>query len=233
MTDRAPQPFELAVFDVAGTTVFDGDAVLECLRDALRAHVSASLQDVREVMGLPKPVAIRHVLRMHRDGDASPDVIEAVHDDFRTALLTRYRDDRAIAPVPGAAEVFDALRSAGVTVALDTGFSRDILDALLTRLGWTNGVAINFSVTSDEVPRGRPYPDLIYRAMQLAGVRAPCNVIKVGDTPVDLLEGLAAKCGLVVGVTYGTHSRAELERPNVVTIDSLSALLPLAGLGAA
>ena len=100
-------------------------------------------------------------------------------------------------------------------------------------LATTNGVAINFSVTSDEVPRGRPYPDLIHRAMQLAGVRAPWNVIKVGDTPFDLLEGLAANCGLVVGVTYGTHSRAELERPKVVTIDSLSALLPLAGLGAA
>ena len=233
MTAQAPPLFQLAVFDVAGTTVFDGDAVLECLRDALSAHVSASLQDVREVMGLPKPVAIRQVLRMHRDGDASPHVVEAVHDDFRAALIARYRDDTAITPVPGAAEVFDALRSAGVTVALDTGFSRDILDALLTRLGWIDGVAINFSVTSDEVPRGRPYPDLIYRAMQLAGVRAPWSVIKVGDTPFDLLEGLAANCGLVVGVTYGTHSRAELERPKIVTIDSLSALLPLAGLGAA
>ncbi len=140
--------------------------------------------------------------------------------------------DDTVAPAPGALQVFDVLRTAGVKVALDTGFSRDILDALLTRLGWGDGAAIDFSVTSDEVPRGRPYPDLIHRAMQRADVADPWNVIKVGDTPFDLLEGLAANCGLVVGVTYGTHSRGELERPDVVTIDDLPALLPLVGLEA-
>ena len=233
MRSQPLRPFHLVVFDVAGTTVLDGDAVLECLQHALGPHISASMQDVREVMGLPKPVAIRQLLQLHDHGDASAPLVDAVHEEFRSAVIARYRDDGAIAPVPGALKVFEALRRAGIAVALDTGFSRDILDVLLTRLGWTNGVGIDFSVTSDEVQRGRPYPDLIHRAMQLANVRDPWNVIKVGDTPFDVLEGLAAHCGLVVGVTYGTHSRSELERPDVVTIDTLPALLPLAGVGAA
>ena len=37
------------------------------------------------------------------------------------------------------------------------------------------------------------------------------RVVKVGDTPADLQEGERAGCGLVVGVTGGTHSRTELE----------------------
>jgi phosphoglycolate phosphatase-like HAD superfamily hydrolase len=34
---------------------------------------------------------------------------------------------------------------------------------------------------------------------------------KVGDTPADLQEGQNAGCGLIVGVTQGTHTRQQLE----------------------
>ena len=37
------------------------------------------------------------------------------------------------------------------------------------------------------------------------------RVAKVGDTPVDLDEGLSAGCGLVVGVTTGSFPRVQLE----------------------
>ena len=90
---------------------------------------------------------------------------------------------------------------------------------------------VDFSVASDEVERGRPHPDLIYRAMSLAHVTEPALVAKIGDTPSDIEEGLAAGCGLVVGVTYGTHTADELNGPGVQIIDRLSDLLPLIGLG--
>ena len=64
--------------------------------------------------------------------------------------------------------------------------------------------------------------------MQLTRVADARVVVKVGDTPADIESGQAAACGYVVGVSYGTHSRAELERlrPDVV-IDRLSDLIPL------
>jgi hypothetical protein len=43
-------------------------------------------------------------------------------------------------------------------------------------------------------------------------------------------QGLAAGCGLVVGVTYGTHTREQLDRPGVHIIDRLPDLLPLIGV---
>ena len=39
-------------------------------------------------------------------------------------------------------------------MALDTGFSRPIVDAILARLDWTAGLLLDATVTSDEVPRG-------------------------------------------------------------------------------
>jgi phosphonatase-like hydrolase len=229
----AALPIQLAVFDVAGTTVLDGDAVTTALADAIRARgIPVSRREVLGVMGLPKPVAIRQLLAAKRpplqDIEA---VTDQVHEDFRVRIKEQYRRGTGIGPPVGIAYVFHVLRSAGIRVALDTGFSRDILDVLLAHVCWREGTEIDFTVASDEVARGRPYPDLIHHLMTRAQITNAAQVAKIGDTPSDLEEGLAAGCGLVVGVAYGTHSRAELERPGVVVIDAARELLPLVGLG--
>jgi phosphoglycolate phosphatase-like HAD superfamily hydrolase len=55
---------QLVVFDMAGTTVHDDDAVNVCLRQALNAGagVEADRESVNRVMGEPKPVAIAKLL---------------------------------------------------------------------------------------------------------------------------------------------------------------------------
>lgn len=236
MTAPLSTKVRLAVFDVAGTTVLDGDAVLDCLKGVLADwRVSVSPQDVREVMGLPKPLAIRHLLTLRSTlrGEALDTASDEMHQAFRARMVERYRKDGAIAPAEGALSVFSALRRAGVRVVLDTGFSRDILDAVLVRLDWADGATVDLSIASDEIERGRPHPDIILRAMSLLHLTDPEGVVKIGDTPADLEQGLSAGCGVVVGVTYGTHTRQQLDRPGVHIIDRLPDLLPLLGLEAA
>ncbi len=54
---------ELVVFDMAGTTVHDGDGVNSSFRAALSAvGVEADRAVVNGVMGLPEPEAIRRLL---------------------------------------------------------------------------------------------------------------------------------------------------------------------------
>jgi phosphonatase-like hydrolase len=222
-------PIRLTVFDVAGTTVLDDDAVIDAMIVALASDdVQVPRDSVKAAMGMPKPAAIRQLLRP--TDAASVQTIDArvarIHRTFVHVVKERYRRDASVREADGTTAVFRALRDAGIRVALDTGFSRDVLDVLLARLGWDDAI-VDCTVSSDEVANGRPRPDLIFRAMQLTGVASAADVAKVGDTPVDILEGQAAKCGLVVGVTYGTHSRAELERFGVPLIDRLEDLLPL------
>lgn len=233
MTTRQPTPFKLAVFDVAGTTVLDNDAVVECLTKVLEDHIAVPRAAVLAVMGLPKPTAIRRLLaaRVDLDHDALDFTVDEIHRRFRSAMIERYRTG-PLAPADGAEQVFAVLRQAGVRVALDTGFSRDILEMVLSRLGWHDQRHIDFSIASDEVARGRPYPDLIHRAIALAQVTDAAQVVKIGDTPSDIEEGLAAGCGLVVGVAYGTHTRQELSGSGAVVIDRLPELLTLIGLEA-
>jgi phosphonatase-like hydrolase len=155
--------------------------------------------------------------------------VQRLHGEFLRRMLEFYRTDPSVEPMPGARACFESLRQAGVRIALDTGFSRDIVDTILRRLGWDPPGLLDATAASDEVPRGRPHPDLIFEAMRRTGVSSARCVAKVGDTPSDLQEGTAAGCGLVIGVTNGTHTRAQLEPHShthlIDSLDELPALL--------
>ncbi len=114
-------------------------------------------------------------------------------------------------PIDGAEAAFARLRAAGIRVALGSGFSRTVLDAVLTRVGWAApATMVDATLASDEVPRGRPHPDMIDALRARLGGVPYTQVAKVGDTPVDLHEGTMARCGLVVGVLTGSHGRESL-----------------------
>jgi phosphoglycolate phosphatase-like HAD superfamily hydrolase len=89
-------------------------------------------------------------------------------------------------------------------------------------MGWEKKGLLDASVTSDEVKQGRPYADLIYKAMELTGVTDVAQVAKVGDTIYDLQEGDAAGCKWVIGITSGAYTRSQLQTgPHTHLVDSL------------
>lgn len=219
--------FQLAVLDMAGTTVFDGDAVHHCLCDAMRevAGIPVSRDQANRVMGIPKPVAIASLLEETGAAPADEALVARVLGDFERRMLAHYQSSPEVREADGATEAFERLHRRGLRVALDTGFSRKITDAVLHRLGWGRSGVVDASVSSDEVAHGRPAPDMIFRAMELTGVSDAARVIKVGDTPADLQQGAAAGCGLVVGVTSGSHTEAQLRAyPHHGMIHSVRAL---------
>jgi phosphonatase-like hydrolase len=201
---------ELVVFDMAGTTVEDGDAVNASFRAALSGFgIVVDPATVNAVMGLPKPQAIRNLLT--GTGRPFSDVqVNVIHEDFVRRMREYYTIDPSVREVPGASASFLALRSAGIKVALNTGFSRAISATVLARLGWRVGAAIDAEVASDDVAHGRPEPDMIRLLMSRLAIKDPRTVAKVGDTRADLEEGTNAGCGLVIGVTSGSFTREQL-----------------------
>jgi phosphonatase-like hydrolase len=221
---------ELAVFDMAGTTVNDEDGVNRCVRAALAAAgISASAGAVNAVMGIPKPEALAILIEQSGRGNELAGRLGAIHRDFVARSIDFYTHDPSVHEVAGARAVFDTLRQAGIRVALNTGFDRAITRVILDRLGWSGGGAIDASICSDEVARGRPHPDMIIKLMEKFGVTDPQRVAKIGDTPADLEEGSRAGCGLIVGVTQGTHTREQLQtHPHthlIATVAEFPALL--------
>ena len=223
---------ELVVFDMAGTTVAEGGAVYQCLRDTLAANgLEIPADALHEVKGMDKREALRILIENSAMRDQLFPGLDAIHEDFIERMIDFYRNDLTVTEMPGASETFRRLHLAGVKVALNTGFSREIVDALLERLGWANSDLIDATVASDEVEHGRPHPDMIRRLMFKLGVTNPQRIAKVGDTPADLLEGRNAGCGLVVGVTEGSSTREQLEKfPHDHLIKTVSQLPELLGV---
>lgn len=222
---------ELVVFDLAGTTVKDNRDVHRVLQWALHQHdVHITIDEANEVMGLPKPVAIRWLLekRCKDPNLVTAAFVAKIHDLFVGEMISFYRTSPEVGEKEGVTDTFKTLREKGIKVGVDTGFSRQIVQPLLDRLGWVKNSLIDGSVTSDEVKRGRPHPDLIYQLMIQTGVADPKRVMKVGDTASDIQEGKAAGCGKTVGITSGAFSEEVLRNESPTNlVNSIPDILKL------
>lgn len=224
-------PIQLVVFDLAGTTVKDNQDVHRVLQKALaQDSVSISLEDANEVMGIPKPVAIRTLLKKRYTGDReiNESWINTIHERFVSEMILFYKTDESVGEKSGVTETFLELKKRNIKVVVDTGFNRLITDSILNRLGWRANGLIDGSVSSDEVERGRPYPDMIYKAMEITGVTSSKFAAKVGDTVSDLLEGNSAGCALVIGITSGSYSKEELSKEKSThLVENVHEIIPI------
>ena len=201
-------PVELVCLDMAGTTVADDGAVLTAFEDAIAAagvsesERPAMREYVVRTMGESKIAVFRALL-----GD------EARAQQANAAFETAYQrqvDQGAIQPIDGAEEVIRTIRSAGLKVALLTGFSAPTRDRLLMSLGW-EGLA-DLTLVPSEAGRGRPHPDLVLTALLRTGADDVAAVAIAGDTASDMESGRRAGAGVRVGVLTGTHGEPILRQ---------------------
>jgi phosphonatase-like hydrolase len=222
---------QLVVFDIAGTTVRDNGSVAEAFIAAFADYgIRVPVAEVKKVMGFRKMDAI--VLLLEKFAPEKKDdeeLVDRIHTRFIDKMIEFYLNDETLSPLPHAETVFRALKKQGIKVALNTGFTRSITDTILHRLRWDDrSPLIDQVICSDEVPRGRPYADMIEVLMDDLGIGSPAHVLKVGDTEVDVEEGRNAACGRVVSVTTGAYTREQLQPygPDFI-IDDLQELLPI------
>ena len=220
----------LVVFDIAGTTVKDNDNVGETFQAALdKFGYQVPLDQINPYMGYEKNEAIREILKTYQ-GDTEVidgDHVAAIHRSF-VGRMVRYYETTEIEPLPHVEDTFAKLHEMGIKIALNTGFSRNIANVIIEKLGWFDSGLIDFMVASDEVPQGRPHPHMIHKLMGRAGVDDALKVAKVGDTEVDVNEGKNVGCRYVIGVTTGAYSREELEpyHPTHI-VDDISEVLDI------
>ena len=205
---------------MAGTTIEDRGQVQAAFKAALAASGRTVTDDeVSRLRGASKREAIGRLLPEAKAADA-----DRIYRDFQRQLASAYAAD-GVREIGGASDVIRDLRAGGIKVALTTGFDRHIAVSLMNALGWKSD-AVDAIVCGDEVPRGRPAPDMIFVAMKLTMVEDLATVANVGDTVLDLESAARAGVKWNIGVLSGAHNRAALERaPHTHIVQSVADIL--------
>ena len=189
--------------------------------------IPVSYEKVIEIgAGKEKSQAVRDILSQY-SLDSSLHIQGAIYNFFLQELSNKY-SSLEVKPMLGAEEVFMKLRTLKIFIAFNTGYNRTTTEQLIAKLNWKKQVHYDLIITSSEVARSRPAPDMIWRAMELLGIQSADKVIKVGDSCTDIIEGKNAGCRFSIGITTGAQTHDELltSSPDFV-IDQLNELLPI------
>jgi len=210
----AVRRFRLVVFDWDGTLIDSTAAIVHALRAA-----AADL-------GLPIPSRERasHVIGLGLF-DAIRIAVPSIEREQLAEFVVRYRRhyfavDARLEPFEGIPQLLGELVDVGAWLAVATGKSRAGLDRALEQTGW----ARHF-VTTRCADEGAPKPDpwMLSDICQELDVE-PVQALMVGDTTHDLGMARAAGAG-AIAVTYGAHTRGELEvEPSLAMVDSIAEL---------
>jgi phosphonatase-like hydrolase len=215
---------EMVVFDMAGTTINEQNIVYKSLHKSINKFgIDVSLELVLSLgAGKEKHQAIKDILKHINitDGNKSEEIFEYFKETLDQEYLTA-----KVLPIEGVENVLQNLKKDGVKVVLNTGYSSHVANTLLEKLNWKIDNQFDALITADDVELGRPFPDMIHKAMQLFGIKDASKVLKAGDSAIDIEEGKNAKCGITIGVLSGAQTRSQLEeaKPDYI-LDSLASL---------
>lgn len=218
----------MTVFDMAGTTVNEDNVVYKTLQKAINeAGFEFTLEQVlAEGAGKEKLQAIKSVLSVY-GGIVDDAIASSIFQNFIKLLETAY-DTMEILPQDNAIELFAALKERGIIVVLNTGYNAQTANSLISKLGWVVGEQIDGLITASDVINNRPKPDMILLAMEKFHITNPLEVLKVGDSTIDIEEGRNAGCRFNIGITTGAHTKEQLisVEPDFI-LDNLLELLPI------
>jgi phosphonatase-like hydrolase len=205
MQDKAIQ---LAVIDMAGTTVADDGLVVSAFEAAATAagvpeageERAKARQFVIDTMGQSKISVFRALFATEKLAQQANAAFEQAYE--------RLIDEGKAEPIDGAAQAITRLREAGVLVALTTGFSGQTQEKLLAALGWQS--LADLVLAPGHGVRGRPSPDLILTALMRLDIDGVHNVASLGDTSSDIESALRAGAAIAAGTLTGAHNEDQL-----------------------
>ncbi len=197
------------IFDWAGTIVDHGSrAPVAALQEAFETvGMPITVAEARISMGIAKKDHIRSILQLPRvvqaweqEHGAAP--LEADVEALYAVFVPKQIECLAgfsglIAGVPSTAE---GLRSRDIRIGSTTGYTRTMLDFLVDGAR-QQGFAPDCAICPQDVPGGgRPAPWMCYLNAILIEVSPLWSMVKIGDTPSDIEEGLNAGMW-TIGVT--------------------------------
>ena len=201
---------KLLVCDMAGTTVNEGGLVYKTLYETIKGYdIYIKPEDMKNWYGVNKTEVLQHFINTDNEYKYNEAILPQMLDSFKKNLKKKYFEDKSIKLMdPGLPDLFNSFRDRGIKIALNTGYSVDIQEALIENLNMRN--FIDGYISSESVPHGRPEPFMIQELMNRFNITNSKEVVKIGDSINDILEGKNAGCASSLGVLSGAETKENL-----------------------
>jgi pyrophosphatase PpaX len=191
--------FPVVLFDLDGTLIDSGAMILASFRHATRTVLARELSDevllarvggatLDEQMRAIDPTRVEDLVASYREHN------EPLHDELQ--------------PCAGVVEALEQLHDEGRRLGIVTA-KRQVTVGLAFRV-LPLAHLFDAVVASDDVPRNKPHPDGILRALELLDAR-PGEAAFVGDSPYDVEAAKRAGVHAVAVGWGGIHAREKLE----------------------
>ncbi|GLX11614.1 HAD-IA family hydrolase [Microbispora sp. NBRC 16548] len=209
---------------VRRAVIFDLDGVIVDSFDVMRRAFQTAYAEVMGDGPAPFEEYSKHLGRYFPDIMRIMGLPPEIEEPF---VRESYRLSREVTVFDGVEPLLEELNRHGLPLAVATGKSGPRARSLLGELGLAGRFA--HVIGSDEVPRPKPAPDIVERALRLLGVR-PEEAVMIGDAVTDLRSARGAGVAAVAAL-WGESEAAPLlaERPDAVLhrpSDLLELLLP-------
>lgn len=208
----------MIMFDISGTTIEDDLGVRDCLYKAAKEFkLDTSEEEIHIHQGMNKIHLYQFLIAKSKgkviniqdfEKKKDPETLEEakkIFDRYTELMIEHYK--REVKEIPGTSDTFRWCKKNGIKVATDTGFHHDVMATILEEVGWLKDGLVDLAVDVEHIPGniGRPAPFMIYHAMTELNVQSIHEVVKIGDTPADMLEGYNAGCRAVIAVLSGSR----------------------------
>jgi len=190
------------LFDLDGTLIDSVYQHVLAWREAMEeVGINLAVWKVHRRIGMSGGLFM-NALRRELENDLDEETAGALPKLHQDAFLRLYDGVR---PLPGAAELLEALTAQGVPWAIATSGVERYARRGLDLLGLPADTPL---VTRDQVRYAKPDPDLFLAAAERIGVDIRDSIV-VGDSVWDLLAARRARA-LGVGLLSGGYGREEL-----------------------
>lgn len=168
--------------------LFDMDGTLV---DAF-APIVYALNRTLEALELPQ-MSESDIRRHTGRGESSIRTLFGDRRDEAIGLYLQFHDERLyeLTPMPGAEQMLQWAKAAGIAVAVVTSKSQSRAEAQLMHLGWTPW--IDYVVGLMEGRMQKPDPHTLHLACELMGI-SPSEAVMVGDGIADMQAAVRAGC---------------------------------------
>jgi phosphonoacetaldehyde hydrolase len=192
------QPLKAAVLDWAGTVLdfgcqapaqtfiaaFASTGIAVTVDQARRPMGMAKRDHIKAIAAMPAVAAAWQAQHGRACGEADVDRLYEAFLPLQIAAVARHAR-----LIPGALAAVEAMRRRGMAIGTTTGYPRAVM-AVVAAEAAAQGYRPDCIIAAEDAPIGRPSPFPAFAALARLGVYPVEAVVKIGDTVVDIEEGV-------------------------------------------